>query len=220
MKKNKPLAKSIFIVGTDTGVGKTVVTKLLTEFLNDFGFKATWQKWIQTGRVNDLPSGAVYKFKLPTSPHLAAQAEKKKVDPQKIKKALNALTKKHDFVVVEGIGGALVPYDQKNLVIDLAQKLKLPVIIVAQNKLGVINHALLTIEALKKRQMKILGIVFNHIEQGKSKAERLIQADNPHIIQKIGKIKVLGTLPCSSNYIGLQHAFKKIGSSVLKELNK
>lgn len=220
MKKVKAQAKSVFITGTDTGVGKTVITKLLTEFLANQGFNAAAQKWIQTGKVNDLPSGAVYKFTLPASPHLAAACEHKNVDPKKIQNAFRQLVKEHDFVVVEGIGGALVPYNQKDLVIDLAQKLKLPVIIVAQNKLGVINHTLLTIEALKKRNLKIIGIVFNHIEHGKTKAERLIQADNPRIIQKFGKVKVLGTLPCSSNFIGLQHAFKKIGTSILKELDK
>ena len=101
------------------------------------------------------------------------------------------MEKKFDCVVVEGIGGALVPYNSKNLVIDIAKELNLPVLLVAGNKLGAINHILLTLEALESRKLEILGIIFNNLEE----QDRTILRDNPRIVEKLSKVKVLGIFP-------------------------
>ena len=158
--------KAIFITGTDTGVGKTTVSGLLGRFISDRGYLPVAHKWIQTGKENFptdyLQWEFVYKFKFPSSPHLAASLEKKAISVNKIKNSFRSLKKKFDFVIVEGIGGALVPFNRRNLVIDIAKKLNLPVLIVANNKLGAINHTLLTIEAIKMRKMKVIGIIFNN----------------------------------------------------------
>ena len=169
---------AIFIAGTDTGVGKTVVTKLLERRLLLKGYRIATQKWVETG-VKKSP--AIFSFKLAASPHLAAKAEGKTVKIGKIKTALRKLTKKADFVIIEGTGGLLVPLTETKLLIDVVQELKLPVLLVAANRLGAINHTLLSIEALKARRMKILGVVFNNISRNKDK---LILKDNPKIVKK------------------------------------
>lgn len=220
--------RAIFICGTDTGVGKTVVVGLLFKYLLEKGINVATQKWIQTGCSaypldvaqhlalalkskkeikNNLHLINPYCFKLPVSPHLASKIEGRRVDKKKIEKSLKALLKKNDFVVIEGIGGALVPLNGNTLVIDLVKKLKIPVLLVAANKLGCINHSLLTIEALRKRGIKIKGIIFNNMSKRQNK---LIAKDNPMIVEKFSKIKVLGVLPYSKDVNKLPRHFKNI----------
>jgi len=194
--------RGIFIAGTDTGVGKTIVTGLLARYLSTEGYSVITQKWVETGtrglskdidmhlklmgkrkkNVEDLlPHMSPYVFRFASSPHLAAQLEGKRIDAGRIKKSFEFLKKRHDFVIVEGIGGALVPYNRRRLVIDIAKELKLSVIIVAENKLGAINHTLLTIEAIKKRNMKLIGIIFNNWRR---KTDKRILSDNIRIIKR------------------------------------
>lgn len=175
----------IFVAGTDTGVGKTVITKLLAGHLAKRGYEVATQKWIETGVTK---SRAVYSFKLAASPHLAAKVEGRTINIKKIKGALKNLSKKHDLVIVEGTGGLLVPVTEKILLIDLIKELKIPVLLVAANRIGTINHTLLSIEALKKRKIKLLGVVLNSISK---KGNALISEDNSRIVKKmIGKIPV------------------------------
>ncbi len=222
--------KGIFITGTDTGVGKSVVTGLLAKYLREKGHKVITQKWIQTGSCipadinlhlkimgvsksvikNYLNYICPYVFKLPASPHLAAGFEKKRINVFKIKKSFELLSAKFDFVIVEGIGGALVPVNEKRLVIDIANELGLSVLIVAQNKLGVINHALMTIEVLKHRKMKILGVLFNNCK-GENK---LVLKDNPDIIRKITGQNMLGVLPWDKRFDLLYKKFLPIAEKV------
>lgn len=224
--------KAVFITGTDTGVGKTVVCGLLARYLLDKGRSVITQKWIQTGSDDFpediaahlalmakekkdvekyLPLMAPYTFKLPASPHLAAEAEGKIIEPAKIKDSFIKLTKKFDTVIVEGIGGALVPFNRNNLVIDIARELDLPVIIVAKNKLGAINHTLLTIEALRARDMKITGLIFNSCEA----EEKIIAEDNPRIINNLTDQQILGNLPWSDRQDSLHKAFGPIADRIL-----
>ena len=169
----------IFVAGTDTGVGKTVVTKLLVRSLSLKGYKVATQKWVETG-VKKSP--AIFAFKLAASPHLAAKVEGKTVGIAKIKAELRKLSKQYDFMIVEGTGGLLVPLTGTKLLIDVIKELKIPVLLAAANRLGAINHTLLSIEALKARRMKILGVVFNNIARSENK---LILKDNPKIVKKL-----------------------------------
>ena len=223
--------RGIFIAGTDTGVGKSVVTGFLAKYLRAKGYKVVTQKWVQTGsrvcadinlhlRIMGLSKSGIknylkhicpYVFKLPASPHLAAKAENKKIDISRIKKSFKLLASKFDFVIVEGVGGALVPLSQKRLVIDIATELGLPALVVAQNKLGAINHALMTIEALKQRKMKILGILFSNC-QGQNK---LVLKDNPDIVRKITGEKILGVLPRNNNIKSLYKKFLPIARKII-----
>jgi len=184
---------SFFVCGTDTGVGKTIVTGLLARTLLDEGYSVITQKWVQTGskgfpqdiamhlklmgKNKDYVKGLMnlvcpYIFKFPASPHLSAKLEKKKIGIKKIKEAYKELCGMFDVVIVEGVGGALVPLDEKTLLLDVVKDLKIPVILVVGNKLGAINHALLTVEAIKNRGLKIAGIVFNETDKSDKKIKR------------------------------------------------
>lgn len=224
--------KGIFVTGTDTGVGKTTVCGMLGRFFSDKGYKVITQKWMQTGSggfprdidlhlewmkrrrrdIKDyLPYISPYVFKFPASPHLSARLEKRAVNVVRMEKSFKFLSKRFDFVIVEGIGGALVPFSQKRLVIDIAKKLNLPVLIVAANKLGAINHTLLTVEAIKRRNMRIIGIIFNNLTRGVNK---VILKDNPQIIERISKEKILGVLPHSKERERLYKSFIPLGNRI------
>jgi len=226
--------KSIFVTGTDTGVGKTVITGLIARYLSDKGFNVVTQKWVETGcrdysldvtfhlkamrknrrRMRDcLKLMSPYIFKHASSPHLASKIEHKMIEPEKIINSFKSLSAKFDFVIVEGAGGALVPIDDRNLLIDIAVELNIPFLIVAGNKLGAINHTLLTIEALKRRGIKILGVVFNNLKG----QDRLILNDNPRIIRKFSQARVLGVLNREPSFRKLCAEFSPIGKEILKK---
>lgn len=164
-----------------------------------------------------LPYIAPYTFRLPASPHLAAAYEKKQIDDAKIKDSFQRLSSEFDFVVVEGIGGALVPFNTDKLVIDIASELSLPVIIVAANKLGAINHTLLTIEAVKSRGMEILGVIFNAQSEVQN---RIILEDNPKIIEALTGQRVLGSLSWLKDKDLLYKEFAVIGDKILTEMDR
>ncbi len=229
--------RGIFVTGTDTSIGKTIVTGLLAKFLDNKGYKVITQKWVETGSVgfskdvslhlklinkrkqelkNHLADVSPYTFKFPSSPHLASSLEKRKISIERIKNSFESLTKSFDFVVVEGVGGVLVPLTKRKLVIDIAKELNLSVLVVVGNKLGAINHTLLTIEALKTRKIKIVGVVFNNL---KDKGNDIILKDNPKIIKAISGQKILGSLPWSKDRDKLHKSFRKIGKNILSNLN-
>jgi len=223
--------KGIFVTGTDTGVGKSIITGFLAKYLQAKGCKVITQKWVQTGsrfsadinlhlKIMGVSKGAIkehldcvcpYIFKLPASPHLAAKAENKKINIVRIKQSFKSLSSEFDTVIVEGIGGALVPVNEKRLVIDIVKELSLSVLVVAQNKIGAINHILMTIEVLKQRKMKILGIIFNNCP-GQNK---LVLQDNPEIIRKITKQKILGVLPWNKRPGLLYKKFLPIAAKII-----
>ncbi|MEE8359886.1 MAG: dethiobiotin synthase [Candidatus Omnitrophota bacterium] len=205
--------KGIFITGTDTGVGKTLVTGLLARYLLDKGYDCITQKWVETGTsgfskdvnrhlklmgrkrqdVKDLLKYiSPYSFRFPSSPHLAADLEERRICERKIKESFRFLSKKFDRVLVEGAGGVLVPYRRDKFIIDIAKDLNLPVLIVAGNRLGAINHTLMTVESLRKRGMRIKGIVFNSIDIG---ANRNIINDNIDTIKRLSGVDNTALLP-------------------------
>lgn len=226
----------LFVAGTDTGVGKTIVSGCLAKYLSDRGYNVITQKWIQTGCSSifssdiklhlkfmgrsisgikeHLPYIAPYIFNPACSPHLACRIENKKINLNKIKKSFKLLSTKFDFVIVEGVGGVLVPFDRKNLVIDIAKDLDLPVLVVVENRLGAINHTLLTVEALASRKINIIGLVFNNIKE----KNKLILKDNPEIISSLTKQKILGVLSRQGSYKEIYEKFVPIGKKILEEL--
>jgi dethiobiotin synthetase len=229
----KKMGQGIFITGTDTDVGKTVVTGLLAQALAAQGRSVITQKWVQSGCVGfpeDIDthlhwmgctrqtiaayqaSVCPYVFALPASAHLAAEAEARVIDPDVIKQAYLTLEAQFDHVLVEGMGGALVPYTRKALLLDLADELNLPVLVVAKNKLGAINHTLLTLEAIEARGLNVVGVLFN----GPEHKPDSITEDNPRIIQDLTGVKVLGTLPWTQDEEILKEAFRSIDLGSLK----
>lgn len=226
--------KTIFVAGTDTGAGKTVVTGLLAGYLSDKGYKVATQKWVQTGLArggkNDIDthlklmgkdrshvSGLKeltmpFSYKFPSSPHLAARLEGKMPDAKKIAASLRSLSKDHDVVIIEGTGGLMAPFNNNLLFIDLVKKLNIPVILAAGNKLGAINHTLLSLEALNLRKINFLGVVFTDI--GKDRA--LILEDNLKTVDKFSKGKVLGRIPYSKDIRRLKKYFEPIGNRIFR----
>lgn len=205
---------TIFIAGTDTDIGKTLITGLLAKLLNDAGQKTITQKWIQCGNLEtpDIkthqsliedtaspdtlnsfqdPNQSVYNFKAPVSPHLASQLENTPIQKQTIIEATKALQKTTDTLLIEGSGGLLVPYAEKDLIIDIVSELNLPTLLVAANKVGTINHTLLSLEALKSRNIPCLGIIMTQPQ--KTEPSKALE-DNPKIIEKISKTPILATL--------------------------
>jgi dethiobiotin synthetase len=158
--------KRIFITGIGTNIGKTVVSAIVTEYLN-----ADYWKPIQSGDLMDSDTMKVktlisnnksvfhpekYRLSQPLSPHAAA-----KRDGVAIKLEDFILPETENHLVIEGAGGLMVPLNNEMLIADLIQHLDVSVLLVSQNYLGSINHTLLTIQELKRRNITIIGIVIN-----------------------------------------------------------
>ncbi|MBN3033381.1 MAG: dethiobiotin synthase [Candidatus Saganbacteria bacterium] len=198
----------LFITGTDTGVGKTYVTCYLAEKLRREGIDVGVMKPISTGpaaeddalylkkklKLNDpLELINPVHLKHPLAPYPAAKLERKKLDLKKILKTYKELEKRHDTVLVEGIGGVAVPITKDYFVIDLIKAMKLPVIIVARAGLGTINHTMLTLGALIDQHINIAGIIMNGFT-GKDKAEKT----NAEVIEKLSGVPILEKLKWSA----------------------
>jgi len=227
--------KAVFITGTDTGVGKTMVAGLLARYLCEQGRRAVTQKWVQTG-TRDFPADVAthlelmglsretfqehaadmnpYALELAASPHLAAAHEQVRIDTRRIVASFRRLSKKFDTVIVEGAGGILVPLNKRKLFVDVVETLNLPVVVVAANKLGAINHTLLTLEALKRRNLVVLGVVFNSLDR---QQDETILRDNPKIVQAFAGTLILGQLLWSQDPKRLYRNFKPIAKRILLE---
>jgi dethiobiotin synthetase len=204
--------KGIFITGTDTGVGKTYVARGIAKTLRREGIDVGVMKPAETGcrkragrlvpadavdlmksaRVNDpLELVNPYRFSKPLAPSLAAELEGKRVDPGKIVTSFRTLSLRHDFMIVEGAGGIMVPLSGDYLYLDLAEDLHLPVMIVSRPGLGTINHTLMTISVLKKRRLKIAGVVINYAKDWK---RGLAEKTSPQAIEILSGVSILGVM--------------------------
>lgn len=191
------LKTGYFVTGTDTEVGKTLVSGALILKLrelgrNAIGFKpvvaGTYQgqngeyinEDIETLRVaSNLPqTQTICPFVLdtPAAPHIVAKANGIELNVNKLLESFTGIQNENDFVVVEGAGGFIVPLNDHESLADFAQKIDLPIIVVVGMKLGCLNHALLTIEAIKTRKMKIAGWVANALAQEMSLLNENIQS--------------------------------------------
>jgi malonyl-CoA O-methyltransferase len=198
------MTAAVFVTGTDTGVGKTVVAAALTLAMDAFYWKP-----VQTGdqegadadfvcenalvaKARIVPSA--HSYRAPLSPHLAAALENRHI-------ALSDFTLPTVRpLVVEGAGGVLVPLNDEHLMVHLIQALHLPVLVVARSTLGTINHTLLTLEALRSRGVTVAGVVMNGP----------VNIDNKMALEKYGRIFVVAEIP----------HFDKIDADVLLEIGK
>lgn len=229
---------AIFVAGTDTCVGKTIVTGLLGRMLIKNNHSVVTQKWVQTGsgrfsqdilrhiklmkkKETDyrdyLPLMSPYTFTFASSPHLAGRLKGTVININIIKKSLASLSGYFDIVIIEGTGGLLVPLNEDKLLIDVIRELRLPVLLVAGNRLGAINHTLLSMEALRARNVKIIGTIFNNITNN---TDEIILKDNPRIVKALTDIEVLGTLPYARNADLLCRYFAPIGNKIMARLWK
>lgn len=167
---------SFFITGTDTGVGKTYVTRLILETLRSNGQDAVGYKPISCGDREDATilstaSGGLdldeinpISLNTPVAPYVACMLENRTISPADLIAGYQQLAAKHTRVLVEGVGGWEVPIAPGYRVSDLAASLALPVILVAGNKLGALNHIILTVNAIRAKGLVCAGIILNQLE--------------------------------------------------------
>jgi dethiobiotin synthetase len=169
--------RTLFITGTDTGVGKTIAAAALLGCLRRRGRRAAPMKPVQTGwpASDDLafvlaaadwqPEAAEqrlmrpYQFKLAASPHLAAQREDSRVSVDYLQHALADLQRRYELVVVEGAGGVLTPLDEKLTMLDLMRAMGLPALVIARSGLGTINHTLLTLREIERAGLAAAAVL-------------------------------------------------------------
>jgi dethiobiotin synthetase len=193
------MQQSFFITGTDTEVGKTYIACKLIKHYVALGYKVVGMKpvaagcdWVDGAWLNEdvklltaasnvqAPTHLInpYSFKEPIAPHIAAQHEGVTIDLQLIADAYQQLTQLADIVIVEGAGGLLVPLGNDHTLADLVAQLNIPIILVVGLKLGCINHALLTYEVIRQRQLKLDSWLANPID-----SSMLASADNLHTLK-------------------------------------
>jgi dethiobiotin synthetase len=204
---NNLKAKGIFVTGTDTGVGKTIVSGLLIHSLIKRGLNAGFMKPVSSGgRVSQdarfLSRLISYQdemslvnpcsLKFPLAPLVAAEKEKRSISISSIQNAYRILTRRHDFLIVEGIGGIMVPIKNNFFVGDLARLFNLPVLIVSRLGLGAINHCLLTVESARRFKLPIAGIIFN---QPTNDRAGYAGKTNPGVIEKLSGVPCIGVVP-------------------------
>lgn len=189
----------IYVIGVDTGVGKTVVSAGLVSMLHGSRKIAYW-KPIQTGTIVGDDTVEVrnltqlteenfheptYRFTDPLSPHVAAKKWGKTIGMPTLKATFDELQKAGKFTIIEGAGGVLVPFAENLLQIDFIQETKLPVLVVAQDRVGAINQTLLTLGALRERKITIAGVVLTRSRGQFSNAESIRHFGQVDILAEI-----------------------------------
>ena len=183
-------SQRIIVCGTDTDVGKTIVSSFLVQ-----GLKGVYWKPIQSGTEEGTDTKTVcklldleperylserYKFKAPVSPHWAAEKESRHIDPNNLD-----VPNLDKLIIIETAGGLMVPLNRNWLQIDQIKAWGAPIILVARTGLGTLNHTLLSLEALRSRNIDVLGIVLNGPPHN----------DNPKTLEQFGDTKILARLP-------------------------
>lgn len=202
-----PSCRGLFVTGTDTGVGKTLVSVALLRLARRRGLTAIPFKPAETG-CDPHPADArslwlaarppvdeadvcLYAFPLPAAPAQAAAAEGAQIDLQRIADRATALSAKGDLLIVEGAGGLLVPYADGVTAADIAARLGLPVLIVARTGLGTVNHSALTLREAERSSLELAGLILNRTTEATGPHE----AGNAELIAKLTGHRPLGTMP-------------------------
>lgn len=203
--------RSIFVTGTDTGVGKTIVAASIAKNMREAGEDVLVMKPYASGIVPgneeqsdsallaaaagmpfDLEKISPARFELPLAPASAARREQKSIDHAAVLAATRAATTEGRFSIIEGVGGAAVPLVARYLVSTFLRDLKIPALIVARSALGTINHSLMTIEHLHARGIPIAGIIFVRQSGGElSLAEEV----GPAAVKELVLIRSFGLVP-------------------------
>ena len=186
---------SIFVTGTDTGVGKTLVALSLLYALKDRGIHAAGMKPVAAGTVSDTgprrnsdalalieasqvklsyPLVNPFCFAEPVAPHIAADEENYPIDAAVIKRAYTEISAQTNIVVIEGAGGWLVPISTSQTMADLVLEMNWPVVLVIGLRLGCLNHALLTVESIRQKGATLAGWIGSHVNANFYKADQNI----------------------------------------------
>ncbi|MCC6423957.1 MAG: dethiobiotin synthase [Phycisphaerales bacterium] len=203
----------LFVTGTDTGVGKTIVAAALANWFDRRGALVGVCKPIATGCAHrreglvsedaellahcantrqPLDIVCPQRYAEPLAPAVAAKRANQPVDWTVVQRSMDLITQESDRMIIEGVGGVLVPLDDRNTVLDLMAWLDIPAVVVARAALGTINHTLLTLQALRKNGIRIAGVVINGYP---AESPGIAEETNPHIIERWGKTKILCILP-------------------------
>jgi dethiobiotin synthetase len=207
------MARGFFVTGTDTEIGKTLIACALLHAFRDHGLTAIGMKPVAAGAspgdaglINDdvealLAASSVapdrdvvnpYLFTDPVAPHIAAADEDRIIDSDHIVDSYRQLAALADVVVVEGVGGFRVPLGDGFDTADLARRLALPVVMVVGLRLGCINHALLTAEAIRNRRLECVGWVANQVDPDmRRQAENLAALDALLGMPRLGTVEHL-----------------------------
>jgi len=202
-----------FITGTDTGVGKTIVTAGLAQVLRERGLDVGVMKPVATGCVRrreglvsedaellaqaaDAPEPldviTPVRFAEPLAPTVAAARAGRPVDLTPVWRAWHRMRRRHNVMLVEGIGGALCPVTPRQAVADMARRFNLPVLVIARPGLGTINHTAMTVEVLRARRLQVAGVLINRYNRD---TEDVAELTNPDEIQRATGVPVLGLVP-------------------------
>jgi dethiobiotin synthetase len=205
--------RGLFITGTDTGVGKTIVTGAIAAVLRERRVNVGVMKPVATGCVHrreglvaedaeflaqaadaagPLDEITPIRFAEPLAPTVAAARAGTPIDLELIWRSWRRLRAAHDVMLVEGIGGILCPITPDKFVADLAKEFGLPVLIVARPNLGTINHTALTVEAARSRGLAIAGIVINRYD---ADTTDMAEFTNPDEIARATGVPILGLIP-------------------------
>ncbi|MDD2366245.1 MAG: dethiobiotin synthase [Desulfuromonadaceae bacterium] len=208
------MPRGIFITGTDTGVGKTVVGAVLARVLSLRGVSVGVMKPVTSGcreingrlvsddalllceaaGVSCTDDVSLYCLREPVAPAAAARLDGVRIDFSAIKESFTRLSAKYDYVIVEGAGGLMVPLSGGLLIADLARELELPLLVVARAALGTINHTVLTCYAAQQLGLKVAGVVINGMPENPDLAEK----GASHQIGSLCGSSILGVWPKSN----------------------
>jgi len=205
-------SKGFFITGTDTGVGKTFVTAGIAAVLREKGINVGVMKPVETGCIEKdgklLPQDAVflrksagvsdeldlinpYRFKAPLAPSIASRLENKTIKLNNIKECHDKLASQHKVMLVEGVGGLLVPLNETETVADLIKLFQLPLIVIAGSRLGAINHTLLTVKHAQSIGIEVKGIILNYPSFSPDESLSTNQTE----IKRLTNLPIFGELP-------------------------
>jgi dethiobiotin synthetase len=209
------MRSGVFITGTDTGVGKTLVTAALVLCLKQRDLSVGVMKPIETGPGGEGTEGSdagrlhaaagmtdpveavnPYRFPDPLAPLDAARRAGATIQKRKILAAFRTLAARHTLMLVEGAGGVLAPISKREDMRDLIEGIGLPVVLVGRTAIGSINHVLLTMEALARRRITILGIILNRTkESAPATVDGMQESSTLALLRERSRVPVVGPLP-------------------------
>lgn len=208
------MENGVYIIGTNTDIGKTFISGLILKKLREDGINAGYYKAVLSGAIKDkkglIPldceevmkiSGlkesyenmVSYILEKPYSPHLASEVGEVSISMEKLKKDYMRVRDKYDFILCEGSGGIVCPisFSEQNIMLeDIIKEFNLPIILVSNSRLGAINHTVLTISYLRNLGLKVRGIILNEFNK-----KDIIHRDNKKIIKELTGVNDIVTVP-------------------------
>ena len=204
---------SLLVTGTDTGIGKTIIAASIAQILHEQGHRVAVFKPVGSGCVHrreglvsedaellahcansrhPLDLICPQRYAEPLAPAIAAERAKQPLDWEAINRSIALMSRDSDVMIIEGIGGLLVPMDERHTFLDTVADMKSPALIVARPALGTINHTLLTLQALRAKNIPIAGVVINRYP---TDTPGLAEETNPRAIEKYGRVPILAIVP-------------------------